>query len=90
VVPLRMNGCTRCIAFSKQDDHLISTSATVCGFVAVQGTGARPAQVITLTPPGGDQVQVTFEDAPGETAIPSDITDVGPLVTWLWDGSSRR
>ena len=75
VVPLRMNGCTRSIAFRKQGSHLVSTSATVCGFVPVQGTGTRPSQVITLTPPGGGQVQVTFEDtATAEPLFPDGIT----------------
>jgi protein-L-isoaspartate(D-aspartate) O-methyltransferase len=85
VVPLRMNGQTRSIAFRQQGSHLVSTSATVCGFVPVQGTGTRPAQVITLTPPGGDQVQVTFEDnatATAEPLFPDGITGSSPLVTW--------
>src|SRR5216117_2192202 len=33
VVPLRMNGVTRSIAFRREGDHLVSTSAEVCGFV---------------------------------------------------------
>ena len=83
VVPLRMNGWTRSVAFRRQGSHLVSTSATVCGFVPVQGTGTRPSQVITLTPPGGDQVQVTLEDtAPAETIRLDAITGTGPLVTW--------
>jgi protein-L-isoaspartate(D-aspartate) O-methyltransferase len=83
VVPLRMNGSTRSIAFCRHDDHLVSTSAQACGFVPVQGAGARPTQVITLTPPGGDQVQVTFEDTvPSNAALLGDLTDASPLVTW--------
>jgi protein-L-isoaspartate(D-aspartate) O-methyltransferase len=83
VVPLRMNGWTRSIAFRRQGSHLVSTSATVCGFVPVQGTGTRPSQVITLTPPGGGQVQVTFEDtATAESLFPDGVDSSGPLVTW--------
>ncbi|MGH4020978.1 MAG: methyltransferase, FxLD system, partial [Pseudonocardiaceae bacterium] len=33
VVPLRMNGITRSIGFRREGDHLVSTSAQVCGFV---------------------------------------------------------
>jgi protein-L-isoaspartate(D-aspartate) O-methyltransferase len=83
VVPLRMNGWTRSIALRRQGSRLVSTSATVCGFVPVQGTGTRPSQVITLTPPGGGQVQVTFEDtATAEPLFPDGITGTSPLVTW--------
>jgi protein-L-isoaspartate(D-aspartate) O-methyltransferase len=83
VVPLRMNGWTRSIAFQNQGGCLVSTSATVCGFVPVQGAGTRPSQVITLTPPGGSQVQVTFEDtAPAGAVHPGAITGTAPLVTW--------
>jgi protein-L-isoaspartate(D-aspartate) O-methyltransferase len=82
VVPLRMNGWTRSIALRRQGSRLVSTSATVCGFVPVQGTGTRPSQVITLTPPGGGQVQVTFEDTTAEPLFPDGITGTSPLVTW--------
>jgi protein-L-isoaspartate(D-aspartate) O-methyltransferase len=43
VVPLRMNGITRSIAFRRERDHLASTSAEVCGFVAMQGAGSTPS-----------------------------------------------
>src|SRR5712691_4103225 len=42
VVPLRMNGITRSIAFCRQADHLTSTSTEVCGFVPIQGDGQHP------------------------------------------------
>jgi protein-L-isoaspartate(D-aspartate) O-methyltransferase len=78
VVPLRMNGCTRSLAFRRAGDHLRSTSAQVCGFVPVQGAGARLAQVITLDSPAGDRVQVTFEDTPrAPSALPA--TSLWPI-----------
>jgi protein-L-isoaspartate(D-aspartate) O-methyltransferase len=40
VVPLRMNGVTRSVAFRKDGAHLVSTSAETCGFVPMQGAGA--------------------------------------------------
>ena len=38
VVPLRMNGVTRTIAFHRHGDHLVSSSSEVAGFVPMQGT----------------------------------------------------
>ncbi|MFE6645043.1 methyltransferase, FxLD system [Nocardioides sp. NPDC057772] len=39
VVPLRMRSITRAIRFRRDDDHLVSESAEVCGFVPMQGIG---------------------------------------------------
>ncbi|MFQ6197090.1 methyltransferase, FxLD system [Streptomyces sp. NPDC000405] len=40
VVPLRMRGLTRSIAFNHQDSWLASTGYELCGFVPMQGAGA--------------------------------------------------
>jgi protein-L-isoaspartate(D-aspartate) O-methyltransferase len=83
VVPLRMNGCTRSLAFRVTDGRLASTSAEVCGFVPMQGSGARPAQLITLEPPGGGQVLLRFEDAePAHAVLDDSIANESPLITW--------
>jgi protein-L-isoaspartate(D-aspartate) O-methyltransferase len=39
VVPLRMGGVTRSIAFRCNGDHLVSESPEVCGFVPMQASG---------------------------------------------------
>ncbi|MFJ5608163.1 hypothetical protein ACIQCJ_02015 [Streptomyces sp. NPDC093221] len=41
VVPLRMRGLTRSIAFTRVGDHLESESAKICGFVPMQGSTAH-------------------------------------------------
>jgi protein-L-isoaspartate(D-aspartate) O-methyltransferase len=83
VVPLRMNGCTRSLAFRVTDSRLVSTSAEVCGFVPMQGTGARFTQLITLEPPGGGQVQLQFEDTePAHAVLRDGIAYGSPLITW--------
>jgi protein-L-isoaspartate(D-aspartate) O-methyltransferase len=83
VVPLRMNGNTRSIAFQVDGSHLASRSAEVCGFVPMQGTGARLAQLITLQPPGGGQVLLQFEDAaPAHAILDDGIANASPLITW--------
>ena len=83
VVPLRMNGVTRSVAFRVNESHLVSTSAEVCGFVPMQGSGARPTQLITLEPPDGGQVLVRFEDAePAHAVLGDGIVNDSPLITW--------
>ncbi|ACU74069.1 protein-L-isoaspartate(D-aspartate)O-methyltransferase [Catenulispora acidiphila DSM 44928] len=48
VVPLLLRGMTRSIAFDRVDDHLVSRSARLCGFVKMQGAGSRPDQGLAL------------------------------------------
>ena len=48
VVPLLLRGMTRSIAFDREDDHLVSRSARLCGFVKMQGAGSHPDQGLAL------------------------------------------
>lgn len=50
VVPLRLRGHTRTVAFDRSGDTLVSRSHELCGFVAMQGAGARPDHVVPLGP----------------------------------------
>jgi protein-L-isoaspartate(D-aspartate) O-methyltransferase len=77
VVPLRMNGITRSIGFRREGDHLVSTSAHVCGFVAMQGDGAHDERIFLLPDPRGGYVRVRF-DGP----VPQDMSRLdGVLAT---------
>lgn len=60
VVPLRMRGLMRSVALQRISDHLVSTSARICGFVPMQGTGARESQALLLT--GTDEITLRFDD----------------------------
>ena len=83
VVPLRMNGNTKSLAFHVNGSHLTSTSAEGCGFVPMQGAGARLAQLTTLQPAGGGQVLLQFEDADAvHTVLDDSVADANPLITW--------
>jgi protein-L-isoaspartate(D-aspartate) O-methyltransferase len=62
VLPLRMNGVTRTIAFRRDGDHLVSTSARVAGFVPMQGDGAHPEKVYLLPEGPGRAVKLRFDD----------------------------
>jgi protein-L-isoaspartate(D-aspartate) O-methyltransferase len=62
VVPLRMNGISRSIAFRRTNDHLVSTSAVVCGFVPMQGAGQHNDREFRLPDPRGHTVTLRFDE----------------------------
>jgi protein-L-isoaspartate(D-aspartate) O-methyltransferase len=67
VVPLRLRGQTRSIAFDRVEDHLESRSTTLCGFVCMQGAGANYER---LVPIAGDEVYVGFDEDQESEAHP--------------------
>ncbi|WP_433159124.1 methyltransferase, FxLD system [Kribbella sp. CA-247076] len=69
VVPLRLRGQTRSIGFDRVGDHLESRSATICGFVCMQGAGANYER---LVPIAGDHVFVSFDEDQEIEAHPYD------------------
>lgn len=85
VVPLRMNGITRTIAFTSDGDHLASSSAEVCGFVPMQGTGAHDERVFLLPDAQGHYVRLRFD---GD--VPADIGSLDGVLTSqkaeVWSG----
>lgn len=48
VVPLRMRGLTRSVAFEHTGGHLVSLGHEMCGFVPMQGEGARSEHLVLL------------------------------------------
>jgi len=76
VVPLRLHGSglTRSIAFDyRQPDRMVSSSAQVCGFVAMRGTGARVEHAVRLA----DDVTLQVE-----ASSPSDDSALGQALTY--------
>jgi protein-L-isoaspartate(D-aspartate) O-methyltransferase len=57
VVPLRVRGQTRSIAFDLVEDHLESRSTTMCGFVSMQGVGGHYERLVPL-----QDSQLTFDE----------------------------
>jgi protein-L-isoaspartate(D-aspartate) O-methyltransferase len=83
VVPLRMNGVTRSIAFRKDGSHLASASAETCGFVPMQGAGAQPETFFQVPAPAGGHITLRFEDgAPAGPPLPDDVLDGDPVTSW--------
>ncbi|MEQ4717938.1 methyltransferase, FxLD system [Nonomuraea sp. B19D2] len=70
VVPLRMNGVSRSIAFRRTNDHLTSTSAVVAGFVPMQGAGQHVDREFRLPDPHGHAITLRFDGgAPDNPAL---------------------
>ncbi|WP_344282132.1 methyltransferase, FxLD system [Actinomadura napierensis] len=60
VVPLRIKGLTRSIAFDRLNDHLVGASGQVCGFVPMQGAGVHQEQQLLVT--GTGEIALRFDD----------------------------
>ncbi|GGL21001.1 hypothetical protein Sme01_23260 [Sphaerisporangium melleum] len=85
VVPLRMNGVSRSIAFRRAGAQLVSTSAVVCGFVSMRGAGAHVDRELRLSDPHGRVVTLTFDDgAPDDPALLDGVL-AGPRGE-VWSG----
>ncbi|MEX5713382.1 methyltransferase, FxLD system [Parafrankia sp. FMc6] len=59
VVPLRMRGLTRSVAFERNHDQLTDRGYELCGFVPMQGAGEQRERLIPLH---GDDVQLRLDD----------------------------
>lgn len=59
VVPLRLRGLTRSVAFERTDGHLASRDHVMCGFVPIQGAGSHAERLILLH---GQDVGLRIED----------------------------
>jgi protein-L-isoaspartate(D-aspartate) O-methyltransferase len=82
VVPLVMAGITRSIAFHRKADHLVSSSAEVCGFVPMQGEGRHPEQAVLLADPHGRHVKLRFDDDPPEPHPPNGVLGTETVEVW--------
>ncbi|MFJ5608208.1 methyltransferase, FxLD system [Streptomyces sp. NPDC093221] len=83
VVPLRMRGLTRSIAFTRVGDHLESESAKICGFVPMQGSTAHNEELLLVN--GTPEIGLRFDDG-----LPSDPSLLDNAVTFprfeMWTG----
>lgn len=83
VLPLRMRGLTRSIAFTRVGDHLESESAKICGFVPMQGSTAHNDELLLVN--GTPEIGLRFDDG-----LPSDPSLLDNAVTFprfeMWTG----
>ncbi|QDY78015.1 methyltransferase, FxLD system [Streptomyces qinzhouensis] len=62
VVPLRMRGLTRSVAFNRVGDRLISREYELCGFVPMQGVGENRMRLVPLHDEEGAEVALKLDD----------------------------
>ncbi|MGB8939057.1 MAG: methyltransferase, FxLD system [Streptomyces sp.] len=83
IVPLRMRGLTRSVAFTRVGDHLESRSAKVCGFVPMQGAAGHDEQLLLVN--GTPEIVLRFDDG-----LPAEPSKLDNAVTTprheLWTG----
>ncbi|WP_221334030.1 methyltransferase, FxLD system [Streptomyces sp. EAS-AB2608] len=64
VVPLRMRGMTRSVAFVRDDQRLTSDGFELCGFVPMQGVGENRMRVVLLHDVEGEEIGLRLDDHP--------------------------
>ena len=83
VVPLRMNGITRTIAFRRDGDHLVSSDVEVAGFVPMQGQGAHVERTFLLPDRHGKHIRLQFDSGVPETMHLLDgVLATEPVSVW--------
>ena len=64
VMPLRLRGLTRSVAFTREGGHLVAGEPEVCGFVPMRGADALQQTLLVLHEGDGEEVGLRV-DAPG-------------------------
>ncbi|KPI21867.1 protein-L-isoaspartate(D-aspartate) O-methyltransferase [Actinobacteria bacterium OK074] len=64
VVPLRMRGLTRTVAFVRDGDRLVSDGFELCGFVPMQGAGENRVRLAVLHDEEGAEVGLRLDGHP--------------------------
>lgn len=82
VVPLRMRGLTRSVAFERAGEHLVSLGHEMCGFVPMQGAGAHRERLVLLH---GEDVGLRVDDGQDADARGLREALLGPRAE-AWSG----
>ncbi|WP_165906236.1 methyltransferase, FxLD system [Streptomyces sp. Z26] len=61
VVPLRMRGLTRTVAFVRDGDTLVSDGFELCGFVPMQGIGENRVRLAVLHDVAGEEIALRLD-----------------------------
>jgi protein-L-isoaspartate(D-aspartate) O-methyltransferase len=81
VVPLRMRGLTRSVAFRCENGQLMSDDYEVCGFVPIQGDGAHREELLLVT--GTNEIGLRFDDGlPSEPSLLDNAVRTPRAETW--------
>ncbi|MGW5399918.1 methyltransferase, FxLD system [Streptomyces sp. NPDC003952] len=80
IVPLRMRGLTRSVAFDRDGDRLVSRSAEVCGFVTMQGEGEHAERLLLIR---GKEIALRFDDGwPSDPEALNGVFDTERVEKW--------
>ncbi|MFE5860209.1 methyltransferase, FxLD system [Streptomyces virginiae] len=80
VVPLRMRGLTRSVAFDRDGDRLVSRSSEVCGFVTMQGEGEHNTRLLLIR---GKEIGLRFDDGwPTDPEALNGVFDTDRVERW--------
>ncbi|MEU5992845.1 methyltransferase, FxLD system [Spirillospora sp. NPDC047418] len=83
VMPLRMNGITRTIAFRRHGDHLASIDVELAGFVPMRGEGAHTERTFLLPDRHGKHIKLQFDsEAPEPISGLDGVLASEPLAAW--------
>ncbi|GHA18611.1 methyltransferase, FxLD system [Streptomyces echinoruber] len=64
VVPLRMRGMTRTVAFVRDGERLVSDGFELCGFVPMQGAGENRMRLAVLHDAEGEEIALRLDGHP--------------------------
>ncbi|WP_318842154.1 methyltransferase, FxLD system [Streptomyces marincola] len=64
VVPLRMRGMTRTVAFVRRGHRLVSDGFELCGFVPMQGAGENRVRLVLMHDVEGEEVGLRLDGHP--------------------------
>ncbi|MFH8934128.1 methyltransferase, FxLD system [Streptomyces griseosporeus] len=64
VVPLRLRGMTRSVAFVRDEHRLVSDGVELCGFVPMQGAGENRMRVAVIHDVAGEEIGLRLDDHP--------------------------
>lgn len=96
VVPLRMRGMTRTIAFIRDGERLVSDGFELCGFVPMQGAGENRVRLALIHDTEGEEIGLRLDGHPEpntealSAALQTPRTTAWSGVTLAGDESSEH
>ncbi|WP_037913320.1 methyltransferase, FxLD system [Actinacidiphila yeochonensis] len=83
VVPLRMRGMTRTVAFVRDGDRLVSDGFELCGFVPMQGVGENRVRLAVLHDVAEEEIGLRLDGHPEpDTEALTEALGMPPETVW--------
>ncbi|MEY9848305.1 protein-L-isoaspartate(D-aspartate) O-methyltransferase [Streptacidiphilus sp. BW17] len=78
VAAVRLRSLVRQFVFEREGDHWIATDQLFCGYVSMQGAGARPQQVVQVRP----DVVLRVDGDPVDADTMTALVEQEPVQVW--------